>query len=419
MTASPPADRGGFAALDPCVHCGFCLQACPTFLVTGDEADGPRGRIELMRSLERDLIAPDDPHLHLHLDRCLGCRGCEPVCPSGVGYGRGLEAAREKIAEVRPVPPIAGLALWLMTTPGISRLVYALARLLRATGIPRRLAGTGRIGFSMGMLASTSGSRAVVEADRSRSRTLVLPAPQASVLLFSGCVMQGLFSHVHAATIRTLGVNGIGATELSGQVCCGALHAHAGMLDAARELARRNIEAFGVGNEPIVVNSAGCGALLKDYGHLLPDDPAAARFAARVKDVSEVLADAGPIPGGRIEQRVAYDPPCHLLHAQRVADAPLKVLESIPGLSLILVPDAEKCCGSAGLYTVVEPGFSRAVLAGKIARLEEAGLDLVLTGNPGCVMQIGAGLAATDRPIPVLHPVDLLDRAYQLAGHYG
>jgi glycolate oxidase iron-sulfur subunit len=168
-----------------------------------------------------------------------------------------------------------------------------------------------------------------------------------------------------------------------------------------------------------VVNSAGCGALLKDYGHLLPDDPAAARFAARVRDVSEILADAGPVPGGRIEQRVAYDPPCHLLHAQRVADAPLQILKSIPGLHLMLVPDAEKCCGSAGLYTVVEPGLSRSVLAGKIARLEEAGVDLVLTGNPGCIMQIGAGLAARARPIPVRHPVELLDRSYALAGRYG
>ncbi|HWZ29011.1 MAG TPA: heterodisulfide reductase-related iron-sulfur binding cluster [Gemmatimonadales bacterium] len=412
MTALP--DRGGFAALDACVHCGFCLQACPTFLVTGDEADGPRGRIELMRSLEQHLIAPDDPDLQLHLDRCLGCRGCEPVCPSGVGYGRGLEAARERMAETRSVPVIARLALWLLTTPGVSRVVYAFARLLRATGIPRRLAGTSRIGFSMGMLDATRGDRLVTGVDDSR-----LPTPAGRALLFSGCIMDGLFSHVHAATIRTLGVNGFRTGTPAGQVCCGALHAHAGMTGAARDLARRNVEAFGAGDEPIVVNSAGCGALLKDYGHLLPDDPAASRFAARVRDVSELLASAGPVPGGRIEERVAYDPPCHLVHAQRVADAPLKILKSIPGLRLIPVADAEKCCGSAGLYTVVEPGLSRSVLAGKITNLEEAGLDLVLTGNPGCVMQIGAGLAATERPVPVRHPVELLDRAYALAGRYG
>ncbi|HEU5467003.1 MAG TPA: heterodisulfide reductase-related iron-sulfur binding cluster [Gemmatimonadales bacterium] len=417
MTA---ADRGGFAALDPCVHCGFCLQACPTFLVTGDEADGPRGRIELMRSLERGLIAPDDEGLQYHLDRCLGCRGCEPVCPSGVGYGRGLEAARERIAEIRPVPLIARLALWLLTTPGISRIVYLAARLFRATGIPGRLSGTGRIGFAMGMLAATEkrdsglGIRDSHGADQSP-----IPNPQSPALLFTGCVMDGLFSHVHAATIRTLRVNGYGTTAPAGQVCCGALHAHAGLVGEARELARRNIEAFGDGDEPIVVNSAGCGALLKDYGHLIPDDPRAARFAARVKDVTEVLADAGPVPATHPELAVAYDPPCHLIHAQRVSDAPLKVLRQISGVKVILARDAEKCCGSAGMYTVTEPGLSKDVFAVKVDGLLDASPDLVVTGNPGCIMQIGAGLAARRVPTPVRHPVEVLDDAYASSGRYG
>ena len=410
MTAS---DRGGFAAMDPCVHCGFCLQACPTFLVTGDEADGPRGRIELMRSLERGLIAPDDPGLHYHLDRCLGCRGCEPVCPSGVGYGRGLEAAREKMAAMQPPSAIARLALWLLTTPTFSRFVYAGARLLRATGLPRRLSSTGRFGFSMAMLAATE-NRTSVRASRTD-----YPSNRRTAFLFSGCVMDGLFRHVHGATIRTLSVNGCDVQAPSGQVCCGALHAHAGLADAARELARRNLEAFGEGDEPIVVNSAGCGALLKDYAHLLPDDPRAARFAARVRDISELLAEAGPAPAKHPGARVAYDPPCHLLHAQRIADAPLKVLRSIEGLTLVPVTDAEKCCGSAGLYTVIEPGLSKSVLAGKATKISEAGPDLVLTGNPGCIMQIGAGLAASPRPVPVRHPVEVLDEAYAFAGRYG
>jgi len=421
-------DRGGFAALDPCVHCGFCLQACPTFLVTGDEADGPRGRIELMRSLERGLVAADDPGLQLHLDRCLGCRGCEPVCPSGVGYGRGLEAARQRITAIRPAPLVARLALWFLTTPLISRFVYAGARLLRATGIPRRLSGPGRFRFAMAMLAATkhedSGlgirdSRVTGQSSILNPQSPSFSNPPSPALLFSGCVMDVLFSHVHAATIRTLGVNGYRVAAPAWQVCCGALHAHAGMLEAARELARRNLEAFGDGDEPVVVNSAGCGALLKDYGHLLPDDPAAARFAARVRDVTEVLADAGPAPVTYPGIRVAYDPPCHLLHAQRIADAPLKVLRSIQGLTLVPVPDAEKCCGSAGLYTVVEPELSRSVLAGKAAAISGANPDLVLTGNPGCIMQIGAGLAATPRPIPVRHPVEMLDLAYAHAGRYG
>jgi glycolate oxidase iron-sulfur subunit len=417
MTA--PTGRAGFAALDPCVHCGFCLQACPTFLVTGDEADGPRGRIELMRSLERGLLAPDDPGLHFHLDRCLGCRGCEPVCPSGVGYGRGLEAARARIADTRPLPLIARLALWLLTTPGIARLMYAAARLVRGTGIPRRLAGTSRFGFAMGMLSATSGERLILDFDRSPSPTSVLPARDHPALLFTGCVMEGLLAHVHGATVRTLRVNGYDVATPAGQVCCGALHAHAGLVDPARELAHRNIEAFGDGDEPIVVNSAGCGALLKDYAHLLPGDPAASRFAARVRDISELLAEAGPVPATHPGARVAYDPPCHLLHAQRIADAPLRVLRSIAGLTLVSIPDAEKCCGSAGLYSVVEPGLSQAVLAGKVAKISEAAPDLVLTGNPGCIMQIGAGLAASPHAIPVRHPVEILDQAYALSGRYG
>ena len=411
MTAT---DRGGFAALDPCVHCGFCLQACPTFLVTGDEADGPRGRIELMRSLERGLIAPDDEGLQYHLDRCLGCRGCEPVCPSGVGYGRGLEAARDRIAAIQPPPLLARLALWFLTTPLISRFVYAFARIVRATGLPRRLAGSGRIGFAMGMLAATERGPTVKGANDSR-----LPIPERRAMLFSGCVMDGLFSHVHAATIRTLRVNDYGTTVPTGQVCCGALHAHAGLVEEARDLARRNIEALGDGHEPIVVNSAGCGALLKDYGHLLPDDPKAARFAARVKDVTELLADAGPVPASHPELDVAYDPPCHLIHAQHVSDAPLKVLRQISGVKVILARDAEKCCGSAGMYTVTEPGLSKDVLAGKVGALVDASPDLVVTGNPGCIMQIGAGLAACRAPTPVRHPVEVLDDAYAFSGRYG
>jgi len=405
--------RGGFAALDPCVHCGFCLQACPTFLATGDEADGPRGRIELMRFFEAGLLSSGDPALQHHLDRCLGCRACETVCPSGVGYGRGLETARERIAEVRPVSALTRIALWLLTAPGSSRAVYALARGLRSTGLPRRLAGKGRLGFGLAMLAATESTTPDATTPTGG------PPDRRTASLFSGCVMDGLFSHVHGATVRTLAVNGFRVRVPGGQVCCGALHAHAGLIDGARELARRNVEALGDGDEPIVVNSAGCGALLKDYGHLLPDDPAAARFAARVRDVTEILAAGGPVPAGKLEVRVAYDPPCHLLHAQRVDDAPRRLFAAIPGLTLVPVADAEQCCGSAGLYTLMEPDLSRAVLSAKISRLEAAAADVVATGNPGCLMQIGAGLLGTARSVPVRHPVEILDAGYRAAGRYG
>ncbi|OLC96624.1 MAG: hypothetical protein AUJ00_03765 [Gemmatimonadetes bacterium 13_1_40CM_3_70_6] len=415
-------DRGGFAALDSCVHCGFCLQACPTFLATGDEADSPRGRIALMRALEQGELSADDAGLTIHLDRCLGCRACEPVCPSGVGYGRGLEAARAVITERRGTPLLARLALWALTTPGVAGVVYGLARALRSSGLPAKLAGWGRLRFAMGMLAasrSEKGGESRRKMEKVTSSDLLRPAPSSPVLLFRGCVMQGLFRHVHDATIRTLAVNGYAVREGAGGVCCGALHAHAGLLEEARGLARANVAALGAdGDEVIVVNSAGCGAMLREYGHLLPDEPAAAALAARVRDVTELLAARGPAPGAPLDRRVAYDPPCHLLHAQRVADAPLAVLGAIPVLQLLTVPDAEQCCGSAGLFTLVQPEMSRAVLAPKLERLRAAAPQVVATGNPGCVMQLGAGLRAAGVRATLCHPVELLDASYAAAGHY-
>lgn len=423
--------RGGFEGLDSCVHCGFCLQACPTFLATGDEADSPRGRIELMRALEAGDLGPDDPGVALHLDRCLGCRGCEPVCPSGVSYGRGLEASRALLAERRGTSPLVHAALTAMTGAGVSRVVYALARAFRTTRIPRRLAGWGRLRFALGMLGATApkvggGWRRLGEVRGGLPRSKLPQPPPASptspVLLFRGCVMDGLFSHVHAATIRTLEVNGYAVREASGQVCCGALHAHAGLRGEARRLARANIAAFGQAADgtPIVVNSAGCGAMLKEYGHLIDEesDGAGHRFAARVRDVTELLAERGPRPGAPIDATVAYDPPCHLLHAQRIAEPPERVLRAIPVLRVISTPDAAQCCGSAGLFTLVQPEMSHAVLAPKLASLAQARPQVVVTGNPGCLMQLGAGLAAAGIPAAVRHPVELLDESYRAAGYY-
>src|SRR4029077_1317659 len=424
-------ERQGFEGLDSCVHCGFCLQACPTFLATRDEADSPRGRIELMRALEAGELSPADPNVALHLDRCLGCRGCEPVCPSGVRYGQGLEAARALLAERRPggVPLVARVALTALTGAGVSRVVYALARLVRATGLPRRLAGWGRVRCALGMLGATAPGSRERGAVRSRARRtsgahrpVPLPAPRSPdttpVVLFRGCVMEGLFSHVHDATIRTLQVNGYAVGEVPAQVCCGALHAHAGLRDEARGLARTNLAAFGNDDTPIVVNSAGCGAMLKEYGHLVDVPEEGKRFAARVRDVSELLAERGPRPGAPLDVTVAYDPPCHLLHAQRIAEPPERMLRAIPVLRVIFMPDAAQCCGSAGLFTLVEPTMSRAVLAPKLASLAEARPQVVATGNPGCLMQLGAGLAAAGVPAAVRHPVELLDESYRAAGYY-
>jgi len=408
--------RGGFAGLDACVHCGFCLQACPTFLATGDEADSPRGRIELMRALEGGDLAAADAALGYHLDRCLGCRACEPVCPSGVRYGQGLETAREQIAVAKGVPWLARAALWALTSPGVSPVVYRFALLLRATGLPRLLAGWGRIRFAMGMLAATKGGERRGKAQRVSAPAFPRRSPPSPAFLFRGCVMEGLFPHVHDATIRTLQVNGFAVREIAGQGCCGALHAHAGLGDGARALARANVAAFGDGDEPIVVNSAGCGAFMKEYGHVVEGGE---RLAARVRDVTELLAaNGGPVAGGPLDLQVAYDPPCHLLHAQRVAQPPERLFAAIPLLRLVTIAGANDCCGSAGLFTLLEPEMSRAVLQPKLDGLAAVAPQVVATGNPGCVMQIGAGLAARGIRAQVRHPVELLDASYRAAGRY-
>jgi glycolate oxidase iron-sulfur subunit len=272
----------------------------------------------------------------------------------------------------------------------------------------------------MGMLAATAGggrrSKAVKGGERTAAPTaLHRPSPPLTALLFRGCIMDGLFSHVHDATVRTLRVNGYDVREVSGQVCCGALHVHAGLQAPAAALARRNADAFGDGDEPIVVNSAGCGAMLKEYAHLLHDG---GRFGRRVRDVTELLAARGPVPGAPLDRRVAYDPPCHLLHAQRIADPPLAVFKAIPVLQVVSTPDAAQCCGSAGIFSLIQPEMSRAVLAPKIASLKEAAPTAVATGNPGCLMQLGAGLRAAGIAAPVRHPVELLDDSYRAAGFY-
>lgn len=428
----------GYSALDPCVHCGFCLPACPTYLATGDEAHSPRGRIVLMRSLERGEMSPHDPSLLEHLEACLGCRGCEPVCPSGVGYGRGLEAAREQIFEARGLSPLGRAVLGVFKHRAAWQPLFALARALRATGLPRLLSGRSRLGFGMGMLASSS-EQQVSAAGQQGSRTggqqpqteigdapdLTAqpphhPAAPPTVALFRGCVMDTLFSHVHAATRRTLEVNGYQVVEVRDQVCCGALHEHAGDMGAARSLAEANVAVLAERSDFIVVNSAGCGALLKDYGRLLGSQ-AAAQVAAKVRDISELLAERGPRKGAPIGLEVAYDAPCHLQHAQRVLEAPLALLGAVPELRLRILPGSDRCCGSAGIYSVLRPRMARAVLDIKIASLAAAKPrpDLIVTGNPGCLMQIGAGLRAAGLPIGVAHPVELLDLSYDEAGFYG
>lgn len=403
--------------LDLCVHCGFCLTACPTYLALDDENDSPRGRLVLMRALLEGEVATTDESVTRHFDRCLGCRGCESACPSGVPYGHLLEATRATLIATKPIPFVARVMLWTFGHSALSRMTMLAARFVRWTRLPVLLSRLPRrIAFPFAMLES---SRPVFPA---RESPECPPGEGPTVVALKGCVMEGLFPATNRATERVLQVNGYEVIDAPGQVCCGALHAHAGDAEGARALARRNIEAFEKsGAAHIAVNAAGCGAMVKEYGHLLADDEAwagrARDIAARSRDVSELLAARGPRPGGRVEMTVTYDAPCHLHHAQRVGDAPLAVLRAIPGLTLIPLADADQCCGGAGIYNLLEPETSATILEAKVTRILATGASLVATGNPGCLMQIGAGLLTRDAPAReftprVVHPVDVLDASY-------
>ena len=405
------------AGIDACVHCGFCLQACPTYLTLEDENDSPRGRIVLMRALLEGTLAPTNDSVETHIAQCLGCRACETVCPSGVPYGNLLEATRATLAQHRPIPIVARAILGAFERPWLLRLAMAGGRVLRATGVARVLSRLpGRMGFAMAMVSSTGRPRGGATGGRA-----ALPATsvarRGTVALLTGCVMEGLFAETNRATKRTLEANEYTMVDAPGQRCCGALHAHAGDADAARRLARRNVEAFErTGADYIVVNAAGCGAMMKEYAHLLAGEAEwadrAAAVSARVRDVSELLSAAGPRRGGPVRVRVAYDAPCHLVHAQRIAAPPLDVLRAIPGLELVPLVESDVCCGSAGIYNLVEPDVSDAVLERKLSHVAETTADVVASGNPGCLMQIGAGLLRAGSRVGTVHPVELLDRSY-------
>ena len=406
------------------MHCGFCLPACPTYLALEDENDSPRGRLLLMGALLDGSVRPDDPAVGTHLDQCLGCRGCETACPSGVPYGQLLEATRESLLPHRPLPFVARLVLGVFAREWALRPALALARLARVSGTAALLARLlpTRLAMPFAMLASTARpERDAYEPGGDGAR--------GTASLLTGCVMEGLFAKVNRATERTLSVNGWAMRTTNRQRCCGALHAHAGDAATARALARENIAAFERSDADVVVlNSAGCGAMCRDYGHLLADDSnwagRATAFSSKVRDVHQLLAGAGPVvlpvrsPKSEVAASatsVAYDAPCHLQHAQRIVEAPLAVLHAARGIRLVPLADSDQCCGSAGIFNLVRPEVAQRVLAPKLARIAESGAEVVATGNPGCLMQIGGGLRLAGSEVEVRHPVELLDEGYARA----
>ena len=451
-TSLQTALAGEMEKITGCIHCGLCLPACPTYNEVGNENDSPRGRIYLMRAVAEGRLDIGSTALSRHIDLCLGCRACETACPAGVRYGHLLESARESIVEHGRKAKFDAqkwmLALGLRHIfPHPRRLAFVLSgfRLLResfsvwplrlpfTSGLLRRLSA--RADFALSLLFATTPP----EWQRGQQRQMVdpkqlpadNPAERRPVVVFTGCVMEGLFTHTNRATTRVLAVNGCQPVEIPTQVCCGALHAHSGDLTTARQLARRNIDAFeqflatdsGSSHPPaIVVNAAGCGALLKEYGDLLHDDPdyagRAARFSRHVLDVTEVLAGCEIRRGGEINEQVTFDAPCHLFHAQRVQTAPQKVLASIPGLKYRPLEGMQDCCGGAGIYNLSEPEMSAAILSGKIERVRATGAGLLATANPGCQMQLSAGVRQYGASCQVVHLVDLLDESYRRAGLY-
>lgn len=420
------------AGLLACVHCGFCLSACPTYTRLGDEADSPRGRLYLMRAVAEGRLDPGAPAFRTHIDRCLGCRACEPVCPSGVPYGFLVERARSVVADAGGTDRLGRLLLWTFGNRFTTALAGLKGRFLRGFGLAGALARglPGRaatVRYGLAMLAATrpwAGLRegaAVTAGTGLPSRPAVGARPR--VALLRGCVQSALFGHVNAATERVLRAAGCELVEVPAQRCCGALHAHGGALDEALELVRVNVAAFEAARpDYIVVNAAGCGAMMKEYGEQLRADVAwaerARALAARVRDLSELLVEL-PLPqGAPLPLRVTYDAPCHLHHAQRVTRAPLDVLGQVPGLELLALPGAEECCGGAGVYGVTHPELGGRILGDKIDAVLGTGAAVVVTPNPGCIMQIGAGLALRGTPLPVLHPIELLDESYRRAGLY-
>ncbi len=412
-----------------CVHCGLCTSACPTYLETGDENDSPRGRIYLMRAVTDGRIEMS-PTVGRHLELCLDCRSCETACPSGVQYGRLIEPFRvemqQRAAAKHPPGWFQRIVLYGLF-PYPKRLAWALlpARIMQKLGLDRVLEATGLI-------------RLLPEKLRRMQRLLptlrpplpklpaILPAigpRRAKVALFTGCVAEALFDHVNWATARVLQLNGCDVIVPQGQGCCGAIHYHSGASQPALQLAETNIESFEPDDvDAIIINVAGCGSMLKDYGHiaeeLKPNDkPLHQRFeqfAHKVKDLTEFLATLGPIPPRvSVPMKVAYHDACHLAHAQRIRQQPRDLLKLIPGMTVVPLAESDICCGAAGSYNLTEPEMADRLGNRKVANIIASGAEALVSANAGCTLQIQSMLKAAGHPLPVYHPAELLQMAYE------
>jgi glycolate oxidase iron-sulfur subunit len=421
----------GFSAVDKpeyddysrCVHCGLCANNCPTYRLWGQEADSPRGRIRQMALVDQGRLELGDAFV-THIDRCLNCRNCETVCPSGVEYGKILELARAQIEQKYKRPFLSRVLrdlVYRRLLPYPARIAAAasglkvyqrsgLAALARGTGILRLLGLQNREQLLPPMdsqfFFSELGKTFPARGER-----------RARVAFFAGCVAQVTFSELNRATIRVLQANGSEVVVPTAQACCGALAAHAGVRDVARDLARRNLDAFLAEDfDAIITNAAGCGSTLKEYTHLFPeDDTAQARarqFTAKMRDVTEFLVDLGiSAPLHPLPLRVTYQDSCHLVHGQKIREAPRQLLRAIPGIEFVEMPLSDQCCGSAGVYNVTETHASLEILDRKMECVKQTKAGVIATANPGCILQLRAGAAIHKTGQEVLHVVELVDRA--------
>jgi glycolate dehydrogenase iron-sulfur subunit len=411
----PPAQE----IIEKCVHCGFCLPVCPTYALWGQEMDSPRGRIYLMKMALEGTAVMNEKWVS-HFDSCLGCVACMPACPSGVDYGKLIEATRAQIERNynRPTADKVHRGFLFETFTKPERLKFLRWPLLayQKTGLQAALRAAGwfrllpkSMGAMDGLLPKVTPTERVA---------LVTPAQgekRKRVGLLLGCVQRTFFSHVNAATARVLAAEGYEVVAPGEQSCCGALFVHAGEEERAKDLARNTIDVFERANvETIVINAAGCGSNVKEYAHLLRDDAAYAQkakhFAAKCKDISEILAEQAPRADRKaLRVRVAFHDSCHLQHAQGIRAQPRALLAQIPGLELMEIPESPICCGSAGIYNLVQPEAAAELGDRKARLIAPLKAEVVATGNPGCILQLQASLRKINHRIPVLHTIQLLD----------
>ena len=410
-----------------CVHCGFCLQACPTYLETGLETESPRGRIALMKAVNEGRIGMTDSVVR-HWDLCIQCRACEVACPSGVPYGSLIESTMaqvERKREVGLIPKLAaGLALnHVIPNQGVLEFSVGLARIYQKSGMQSLVRKSGLLRLVSRSLADMESSMPTASDSFFRAEGQTSPPEgrlRSRVALLSGCVMPLFSGPEMEAVVRVLNRNGCEVVVPEGQVCCGAIHSHVGDLETTRSMARRNIDVFtDAGVDAVVIASAGCGSRMKEYDHLLRNDTQyadkAERFSKTVKDVHEFLVDL-PFtpPTAELDYTVTYQDSCHLGNAQRITSAPRQILNAIPGVDFVELPGAGRCCGAGGTYTITERDFSLRVLASKMDDFQTTGADVLATANPGCLLQLQYGVADRGLTADVKYVTDLLDEAYRL-----